>query len=278
MAEVDFDRTADDFARYRAGFPDAFFDRLQDHVDVGGRLVLDVGTGTGTLARGFALRGARATGLDPGGALLRQAQRLDGAAGARVNYVQGVAEALPLRDAALDVLSAGQCWHWFDGPRVAAEARRTLRPGGAIVIAYFDWLPLPGNVVLATETLIERFNPEWKLGGRLGIHPRWTRDLAIAGFESIETYSFDQPAPYSHEAWRGRVRASAGVGGSLPADEVRRFDQALAALLRERFPDDPLAAPHRVFTVVARAPGEGESAARDGGLGASLHEGLDQAP
>ena len=201
-----------------------------------------------------ALRGARAGGLDPGGALLRQAQRLDRAAGATVDYVQGVAEALPVHDAALDVLSAGQCWHWFDRPLAAAEARRALRPGGAIVIAYFDWLPLPGNVVEATETLIERFNPEWKLGGRLGIHPRWTRDLTIAGFESIETYSFDEPTPYSHEAWRGRVRASAGVGGSLPEDEVRAFDAALVALLRERFPDDPLAVPHRVFTVVARAP------------------------
>ena len=41
----------------------------------------------------------------------------------------------------------------------ALEARRLLAPSGRLVIAHFDWLPLPGNVVEATEALIKAHNP-----------------------------------------------------------------------------------------------------------------------
>jgi hypothetical protein len=127
-------------------------------------------------------------------------------------------------------------------------------PDGALVICYFDWLPLPGNVVAATEALILEHNPEWPLAGGLGMYPLWTLDVAEAGFRRLETFSFDVDVSYSHEAWRGRIRASAGVAASLPPDAVADFDGELAGLLDEDFPGEPLAIPHRVWALVARAP------------------------
>jgi SAM-dependent methyltransferase len=166
------------------------------------------------------------------------------------------AEETGLPAASVDAVTAGQCWHWFDRPRAGAEARRLLKSGGAIVIAHFDWIPLSGNVVDATEHLIERHNPTWKLGGAIGLYPQWVHDVDVAGFQHIETFSYDVTVPYTHLAWRGRVRASAGVGASLPADKVREFDRALAEMLAAQFPFDPLEVPHRVFAVVARSPGQ----------------------
>jgi len=78
--------------------------------------------------------------------------------------------------------------------------------------------------------------------------------VTVAGFQNIETFSFDLPASYSHEAWRGRIRASAGVAASLPPDKVAQFDTDLAQLLVAQFPDDPLAVPHRVFAVICQSP------------------------
>ena len=126
--------------------------------------------------------------------------------------------------------------------------------GGALAICYFDWLPLPGNVVAATESLILEHNPEWPLAGGLGMYPLWTLDVAEAGFDRLETFSFDVTVPYSHDAWRGRIRASAGVAASLPPDAVAAFDLELAALLDRDFPGQPLGVPHRVWALVARAP------------------------
>jgi len=252
---VDFGKTASDYAKHRAGFPDLFFDRLfKDGIVARGARVLDLGTGTGTVARGLAKRGCLVTGLDPSEPLLEQAKRLDQDAGVAVRYVQGRAEQTHLPDKSFDVVTAGQCWHWFDRTKSASEARRMLVSSGRLVIAHFDWLPLPGNVVEATEKLIKAHNPPWDADGGTGIHRLWFADLSQSGFIDIESFSFDVAVPYSREGWLGRIRASAGVAASLPPEAVERFNSAHREMLARDFPDDPLLIPHRVFAVHARAP------------------------
>ncbi len=253
--DVDFGRTARDYGRHRAGFPEALFERLaRFQVGVPGQRILDLGTGTGSLGRGFARRGCRVTGLDISPEIEAEAARLDAAAGVEIDYLVAPAEDTGLAGESFDVVSAGQCWHWFKRDRAAAEAFRLLVRGGRLVIAYLDWLPLRGNVVAATERLIETYNPDWRYGGGTGVHPTWLADVAEAGFGEIESFSFDTVVPYSHEAWRGRIRASAGVGASLPDDLVAEFDAEHERLLKERFHDEPLEVPHRVFAIVGRKP------------------------
>jgi len=210
-----------------------------------------VGTGTGTRARGFAPRGARAIGIDPDGRLLEQARRLDVAASATVEYKIGSAEAIPLSDGVADLVSEGQCWHWFDGPNAAREFSRITKARGRIVVAYFSWLPLPGNVVEATERLIMKHNRSWSFGGGNGFDLGGLPHLQSAGFSRVETFSYDLDIPYTAEGWRGRIRASAGVAGSLAPAEVEAFDAELAHLLEESFPGDLLKIPHRLFTIIA---------------------------
>jgi SAM-dependent methyltransferase len=252
---VDFGRTSQDYGRYRAGFPPALFERLQRFgIGLPGQRVLDLGTGTGTLARGLARLGCDVTGLDPAALQLEEARRLDGEAGVSVSYTVATAEETGLPDAAFDVVTAGQCWHWFDRGRAVQEVRRLLVPEGRLVIAHFDWIPLPGNIVEATEKLIESYNSEWSMGGGTGLWPAWLGDVSVAGFLDIETFSFDTDPLYSHEAWRGRIRASAGVAASLSPEQVVRFDDDLRDMLAQRFPNDPQGVPHRVFAVVCKAP------------------------
>jgi SAM-dependent methyltransferase len=252
---IDFGRTAEDFATHRAGFPEALFDRLAAlGVRMEGAAVLDLGTGTGTLARGFARRGARVTGLDPAAPLLEQARKLDEKAGVRVEYRVGRAEQTGLPAASWDIVAAGQCWHWFDRPRAAAETMRLLRPGGRLIHAHLDWLPLPGSVPHATEALILEHNPRWSAGNGTGLHGGNLGDLSVAGFVDIETFSFDLAISYTHEGWRGRIRASAGIGASLTEEQVSRFDAAHAALLAERFGEEPMRVPHRIWAAVATKP------------------------
>jgi SAM-dependent methyltransferase len=258
--QIDFGKTANDYGRYRAGFPDQLYQRLSSFgVGLEPQRVLDLGTGTGFLGRGFARRGCRVTGLDISLALMEEARRIDTAEGLAMRYVRSRAEALPFAARGFEVVSAGQCWHWFDRPRAALEARRVLVPGGVLVIASFDWIALPGNVVEATEELILKHNPKWALAGGAGIHPAYARDAATAGFDDIECYSFDVLQPYSHEAWRGRIRASAGIVASLGREEVARFDDELREMLARRFPErrppeDPMRVHHRVFAMVCRIP------------------------
>ncbi|MGO9961314.1 MAG: class I SAM-dependent methyltransferase [Solirubrobacteraceae bacterium] len=252
---VDFGRTAADYAAYRAGFPDKFFSRLRAmSIGLAGQCIVDLGTGTGALARGFARRDCVVTGIDPASAMLDEARRLDAAAGVPVAYRVGRAETTGLDGGAWDVVCAGQAWHWFDRPRAGTEARRLLVPGGALVICHMDYLPLAGNVCAVTEALILEHNPSWRMAGGTGIHADWTVDVAIAGFIDLETLSFDVEVPFTHEAWRGRMRSCNGIGATLPGPAVDDFDLALGRMLTTSFPDEPLMVPHRVWALVCRTP------------------------
>jgi SAM-dependent methyltransferase len=252
---VDFGRTASDYGRHRAGFPDSMFDRLTRYgVGIRGQRVVDVGTGTGTVACGFALRGCAVIGIDPSEELIGEARRLDAEAGVDVDHRIARAEDTHLDAGSVDVYAAGQCWHWFDRPRAAAEARRVLVPGGAIVICHFDWLPLPGNVVEATEQLILAHNPRWGAAGGRGMYPAWASDVAEAGFTGIETFSYDRPRALQPRGLAGtdpRQRRRGGVARRGRRSSIRRRP---AAMLAERFPGEPLEVPHRVWALIARRP------------------------
>ena len=263
---INFGLTAEDYAKHRAGFPDWFFERVfNEGIVKAGDLLADLGTGTGTLARGFAERGCTVTGIDISAQLMEQARDFALQAGLEVDFRFAKAEATGLPDDHYDVVTAGQCWHWFDRPVAALEMKRILKPNGRAVIAHFDWIPLDGNVVDLTEKLIETYNPKWyvEFGGKTGVYPDWMRDLGEAGFLDIQTFSFDMDVPYTHEDWRGRIRASSGVGASLSEAEVGRFDSELKSML-EVYEQDAgggeagshpiLKIPHRVSVIHAQKP------------------------
>ncbi|MCA1820818.1 MAG: class I SAM-dependent methyltransferase [Pseudonocardia sp.] len=157
MIKPDFGRTAQDYRQFRAGFPIELKAPLAAHgVGHPDQDVLDIGTGTGSLARLLAPHVRSVQGVDPSPQLLEQAAAIDAGAGVSVTYRVGTAEQTGLPSESVDVVTAGQCWHWFDADAAAVECARVLRPEGLIAIVHFDWIPLPGNVVEATEKLIER--------------------------------------------------------------------------------------------------------------------------
>jgi len=254
ISGTNFGAAAADYGTFRAGFPDSLYDRLSEFgVGSSDQKIVDLGTGTGTLARGFAVRGCDVVGIDPDDRMLSQARELDSQRSIRVKYVQATAENTGLEDSSIDVVSAGQCWHWFDRPKATQEVLRILKRGAKLLIAHFDWLPLAGNMVEATESVIEAHNHEWNFGGGRGMYPEWLPGLSEGGLQDLETFSYDTDVPYTPEAWRGRIRASAGVAALSP-DEVETFDRNLAEILSDRYPSEVLEVPHRVFAIVATAP------------------------
>ena len=134
ISGTNFGAAAADYAQHRAGFPPSLFERLEAF-DIGraGQQLVDLGTGTGTLARSFAERGCQVTGIDPDNRMLTEARALAETAGLAVTFREGRAEQTGLEAGSAEVVCAGQCWHWFDRKQAIAECRRLLVPGGRLL-------------------------------------------------------------------------------------------------------------------------------------------------
>lgn len=242
---IDWGKTSDDYANYRPGPPPRFYQMLQAW-DVGlpGQTILDLGTGTGVLARQFARQEATVYGIDISENQLATAQHLAAVEGLTVAFHCAPAEATPFADAAFDVITANQCWLYFDKAKVIPEVKRMLRPGGILVTSHFSWLPRLDPVARATEALVIQHNPAWTAGdwsGEIPQMPAW----AEGKFQVKGMFWFDEPVPFTYESWRGRIRACRGVGAALDAVDVARFDREHQTLLADMVPSE-FAVLHRV--------------------------------
>ncbi|MFC4347239.1 class I SAM-dependent methyltransferase [Kordiimonas lipolytica] len=249
-ATPEFGKTASAYAVHRLGFPVSMYDRwaLLGLLPAGSGKALDMGTGTGTIARTLASMGHKVTATDIDAEMLETARSLASKQQLEINFLQRPSENTGLDGKQFDFITAGQCWHWFDRRAAALEAHRLLKPSGMMMICHFDWLPLPGNIVEGTEKLILNYNPDWKASGGTGIYPAWFGDLAGGEFTNIQSFSYDEGAPYSQEAWVGRIEASAGIA-MLPAEKRAAFKLELAAYLKQTYGGAALMVPHRVFCV-----------------------------
>ena len=125
---------------------------------VDGRVV-DLGAGTGELARRLRLSGfgGQVVGLDPSAAMLGVAAR-KGVANDWL--IKGSADRIPLADATADACVSASALHAVrDAPRLLAEARRVLRPGGRLVLV--DWSADYVSVRIRAR-LLRRFDPEFR--------------------------------------------------------------------------------------------------------------------
>ncbi|MEY9930759.1 ubiquinone/menaquinone biosynthesis C-methylase UbiE [Catenulispora sp. GP43] len=95
-----------------------------------GLRVLDLGAGTGKLTATLVALGAEVIAVEPDAAMLTELRRALPTAQAQA--LQGSAEAIPLPDASVDAVLAGNAMHWFDMAVAGPEIARVLAPGGIL--------------------------------------------------------------------------------------------------------------------------------------------------
>jgi SAM-dependent methyltransferase len=121
-----------DYTAGRPGYPSAIVELMRRECGMTGQsVVADIGSGTGLLSRLFLQAGCKTFGVEPN-APMRQAGEAALADESRFTSIDGSAEATGLPDDSVDLIVAGQAFHWFNADAARAEFARILRPGGGV--------------------------------------------------------------------------------------------------------------------------------------------------
>jgi SAM-dependent methyltransferase len=240
---IDWSLSATDYATHRPGQPLAFFTRLAAlGIGLPGQRILDLGTGTGDLARQFAKQGASAAGTDIAAGQIEAAKHMAARDALSAEFFVAPAHDNPFPDHSFDAITANQCWLYFDQEKTHAEVRRLLKPGGVLCVSYSSWL-VASEIVRASEALVLKYNPVWGGKNWSGVIPPQFDEFK-AGSVQRAMFWFDAALPFTRESWRGRMRACRGTGATLPADQLEAFDAEHAAVL-EKIAPPTFTIPHR---------------------------------
>ena len=233
----DWGRTSKEYAKFRDIYPAEFYQRVAGRgLCVKGQKVLDLGTGTGVLPRHMYKYGAEWVGTDISPEQIEQAKILAEDAGMNIDFRAVSAEQLDFPKGTFDVITACQCFWYFDHEKVMPVFADLLKPDGKIVILYMAWLPDEDKIAGESEKMILRYSPNWT-GGHATRKPNWVPDCAYEYFDLVEHEEYDLNVPFTKETWHGRVRASRGIGASLSPEELEKWDAEHRALLDEIAPE-----------------------------------------
>ncbi len=157
-----FTDRVEDYVKYRPGYPRAILDFLEGEVGLTRQtIVADVGSGPGNLSLLFLDQGNLVYGVEPNPAMRAAAERRL-AGYANFISIDGSAEATGLPGNSVDLVTAGQAFHWFDAGLARREFRRILRPGGFVALVWNDWSGRPVPFMQAYEALVSRFGLDYQ--------------------------------------------------------------------------------------------------------------------
>jgi SAM-dependent methyltransferase len=201
-----FTDRVEDYARWRPGYPLEVLDALRADLGlVPGQVVADIGSGTGILSRLLLDNGNVVYGVEPNRAMAAVAEA-ELAGSGRFHSVTGSAEVTSLPDASMDVVTAGQAFHWFAVPEARTEFRRILRPTGGVALVWnlrrLDSTPFLRDY----EAFLRQWSTDYGAVSERYANPAALRELFGEG--GWREHRFDSAQLFDFDGLRGRLLSS----------------------------------------------------------------------
>ncbi len=251
--EFDFGRTSDNYAKYRDIYPKSMYEKLISF-GIGRRnqRILDIGSGTAVLPVNMYSTGAEFTATDISENQIAYGKLIAEEKGFKnIKFRVCSAEDTGFDNNSFDVVTAVQCFQYFNADRAANEIRRILKPGGVFCKIFMDWLPYEDEVIAEMESMVLKYNPKWNGCGFKKFrysYPSW----ADNGFNIETIHSYDEILKFTKEAWIGRIKSCRGIGASLSDEKIKDFEEEYGNALN-KYDTDVLKLKHQIHIEIYKS-------------------------
>ncbi|HTT78005.1 MAG TPA: methyltransferase domain-containing protein [Candidatus Binataceae bacterium] len=229
IAQAGFTRGAAAYERGRPGYPAAAIAFMAEQLGLNASAtVVDIGAGTGKLARLLIRTGARIVAVEPVAAMREQFSHVL----PDTPILDGTAEALPLADSYADAATAAQAFHWFANAQALAEIHRVLKPHGRLGLIWNNRDAASSGWMREVWALIERGEgnlPRYRKGN-------WKNAFAeYAGFRPVIEKSFEHAQRGDFAMVSDRIASLSFVANMDDANRLRLLENVHGLL--ERHPE-----------------------------------------
>lgn len=200
-----FTSRVEDYAKYRPGYPVAVVELLTNECGLTPEsIVADVGSGTGKLSEILLANGNVVLGIEPNASMRVFAEAIFKDQ-PRFRSIDGSSEETTLDNASVDLITAGQAFHWFDPIKTRTEWVRILKPNGWVALIWNDRQLEITAFLSEYEQLLIEFGTDYSEVRHDAGLPR------IEQFFAGDRYtmkSFPNTQVFDFDGLRGRVRSS----------------------------------------------------------------------
>jgi SAM-dependent methyltransferase len=249
-----FATTAAAYAAFREPYPPAFFAAAAERLGLDGReSLIDLGTGPGLLALGFAPFVARVVGVDPEPAMISAAREAAAEAGVDFPIRQERAEDVGDELGRFDLVTIGRALHWMEREATLASLERMLAPAGRILVCVAHSLD-----VNPWRPAFDRVIQSYSSGGEEGYRRATEAFFDGSGFAAAGEISAPFGQRIDAEALVERALTRSTTSPAVLGPRIDAFRAELHAALAPYFPEgeaeEVLEARAQVWTRAGAAP------------------------
>lgn len=215
-----FSNRVENYLKYRPGYPAQIVPLLKAECSLTpDSLIADVGSGTGFMSELFLKNGNTVYGVEPNAEMRSAGERLL-AKYPKFLSVNATAEATTLPKNSIDLIVAGQAFHWFDDAKTKLEFKRVVKAGGWVVLVWNGFLIETSALVRGYQELLMEYGTDYQEVNRE------IEECNIAAFFSPHEHRqarFPFKQVFDFEGLKGRLLSASYA----PEPTDPRFDQMI---------------------------------------------------